>query len=267
MREAKTFRGVYHYEEIPNLIDKPSFLNSRVFHVAYKKDELFMPSMSFGDVTLYLRTLMFAKQDGRLIHSHKPVTREVLMNLLAMDCARMYVDRAIESGILIKNNGVFEVGKNAVYDNEDSIILDGVSRSVAIGVEGFDYLYNRYACGANISLLGHLFKAIPYINARYNIICHNPDETKLERVIPISASDLMDLLGLPETYDLEFVDDYEDYCITGSNELLVCIDDPLKRSPIIKSVQHYSQGRLLVVNPNLLYSGDRYNYVAWLGGF
>lgn len=43
--------------------------------------------------------------------------------------------------------------------------------------------------------LGHVLKMLHYLNFEYNILCSNPEETKFERVIPMTVSDFCERIG------------------------------------------------------------------------
>lgn len=49
--------------------------------------------------------------------------------------------------------------------------------------------------------LGHILRMLHYLNFEYNVLCWNPEETRLERVAPLTVTDFCGLIG----YDMEHV--------------------------------------------------------------
>lgn len=44
--------------------------------------------------------------------------------------------------------------------------------------------------------LGHVLKMLPYLNFEYNILCWNPEETRFDRVLPLTVADFCERIHL-----------------------------------------------------------------------
>ena len=267
MLDVKTFSPYLQQEKFDHLAGYNSFQTGGSFYVAHEKCKLFQPDAIYGDVTMYVKTLMYANPNGQLTYIGEQLKRKDLSELIALECADKYIERSLKSGLLKERSGALYVEKGAALSRESDVKLGNGRRATAISINGFDYLYRKYACVGNVSILGHLFAAMPFINARFNVLCHNPDELNFDDIIPMTSVEIADALGLCETYSLEFVDDFKDYLIVNNDEEFQTIVGEAKRSPVLNCVAHPCAGMLMVVNPNLIYSGDRYNAVNLLGGF
>ena len=48
--------------------------------------------------------------------------------------------------------------------------------------------------------LTHLYRLIPFINLKYNILCENPFEVEREKLVPLTAADICEKLGLDRKF-------------------------------------------------------------------
>ena len=53
--------------------------------------------------------------------------------------------------------------------------------------------------------IAYLFRFIPYINLRYNVVCKNPLETERSEVVRLTAKDMCHILGIDDTQVKRFI--------------------------------------------------------------
>lgn len=108
--------------------------------------------------------------------------------------------------------------------------------------------------------VGFLFQMLPFVNTEYNILCHNPYETDIEKIVPLTLNEFCIACGyktpeqrarLVKKYahiQLDIDGHKELFCSFVSN--LVNIGDSKK-----------------YINPNVLYKGSKWDEVKILGQF
>ena len=53
--------------------------------------------------------------------------------------------------------------------------------------------------------VAYLFRLIPYINLKYNILCHNPFETDKGEIVRMTVKDMCRILGVDDTHAVRFM--------------------------------------------------------------
>lgn len=98
--------------------------------------------------------------------------------------------------------------------------------------------------------LANLFKALPYINFKYNVFCANPTETDETKVEPLTWTDLARLCGYEDKKNIaKFKKDLTSLTISNHG--------------VIGEFVH-SSARIICINPRLYYSGHDAAYVEGL---
>jgi hypothetical protein len=97
--------------------------------------------------------------------------------------------------------------------------------------------------------LANLFKALPYINFKYNVFCSNPTETDETKLELLNWTDLAKLCGYDETKVTRFKKDLWNLKIFGYN--------------VIGQFETKA-GVTIIVNPKVYYGGDDVEDVKYL---
>ena len=99
--------------------------------------------------------------------------------------------------------------------------------------------------------LANLFKALPYINYKYNIFCSNPTETDKSKIEPLTWTDLARLCGYEEkNHVTKFKDSLRKLTIDGRG--------------VIGQFEGITDKKLIVVNPKIYYAGDNVDDIKGL---
>ncbi len=109
--------------------------------------------------------------------------------------------------------------------------------------------------------LGYIFEVLPFVNIQFNIICHNPKETDLNLIEPMTLDELCEKIGYNKTNRHRLLKAY--------NEIQFQIDGRRERflSIVSNGIIKDSGKSKMFVNPSVLYSGSEPESVKILGQF
>lgn len=109
-------------------------------------------------------------------------------------------------------------------------------------------------------VLNYMYKLLPFMNREYNIVCHNPLETDIEKVKPMRIGEFCEAIGYDKTHsgrisrmlfkpEFKVKDHYE-------SAIAYVVNKSLRREDFC-----------IYVNPRIFYAGNRANSVKVLGAF
>lgn len=230
---------------------------------------LFYPEVISGDLTTLFYLATFQQDDGSLSVYGKKATKDTLMKVIPGDRYKhLFISRCLENQKLIDNGGFITLNPEVVI--KDISKFDANKNNVvAVNTRNMRFVYEHYGTEANMALLGNLFRLVPYINVRYNILCFNPSEKKIKNVDFFDYSNVAEYMRNDHTIDYakewfldmmdyKLVDSYHGYCSSKHIPLT---------APLIRWVTLHGIGNFAIVNPQLIYTGDRLDYVNLIGGF
>lgn len=122
-------------------------------------------------------------------------------------------------------------------------------------IDGIRKIYK--ACPTNKHrYLGYIYKLLPYTNIEYNIFCHNPDETNIDNVKPLTLTEICSVIGLEESHTDRLRKIYRSLIFEcGGKDLYALIF--IYNQSGIKSMRGF-------INPMIFYSGSNYTKVEIL---
>lgn len=107
---------------------------------------------------------------------------------------------------------------------------------------------NLYMTNRNHRQLGYVFLMLPYINVQYNILCWNPMERDISKVMHLTVRDFCKLTGQDYMTAHRLMDAYSEIEFdVGDHRELFCAF--VRRGRDLDDTH-------IFVNPNILYSGD-----------
>lgn len=163
--------------------------------------------------------------------------------------------------ILMEEGFIFETKEGYILINNEIIKKGNMDDYEKIMKKDFSKNYTRLFSSniqnmyentnpRNRKQLANLFKAIPYINFRYNVFCENPTEVDIKKIIPMSWSDLARLCGYDEKKHLsKFKKDFFNLSIDGYDVL---------------GEFKTKEGYRIIVNPKVYYSGTNVEDIKYL---
>lgn len=101
-------------------------------------------------------------------------------------------------------------------------------------------------------LLAYLFRAIPFVNINYNMLCHNSQQTVLKLVKPMLFSEFCEKIGYSKENERRLKNKLKKLRIDGS--------------PVFNFVEN-DDGRFCYINPYVYYGGSQHSKVMVLGEF
>lgn len=107
--------------------------------------------------------------------------------------------------------------------------------------------------------LGYIFLMLPFINREYNLLCHNPYETDIDKVELMSIADFCNRIG----YDVTHID----RLLKIYDGILFDVDGRKERFCTITYNGINKCNAKICVNPNIFYIGHDYKAVEILGVF
>ena len=117
-------------------------------------------------------------------------------------------------------------------------------------------LYNRTS-PRNHGRLGLIFQMLPFINREHNILCHNPEETDINKIIPLTIDEFCGEIGYNPNQRSRLMREYSriTFDVNGTQERFCsfCFDGA-----------HRGAIRI-IINPRILYKGSYADRVGEYG--
>lgn len=154
-----------------------------------------------------------------------------------------------ENGLLFSNAEIFVRGalKRREYTSYQKFYKDGIQK-IYRSVKKSQHRY-----------LGYLFQMLPYINVEFNILCHDPAETDLDKIHPLTIGEFCDKIG----YDVSHLNRLKNIY----SKLRFDVDGKQVRFCAFVTDGSERKDMRIFVNPRVLYAGTRYDKVEILGAF
>lgn len=144
-----------------------------------------------------------------------------------------------EEGYIMINESLIKKGDMENFKNIKKDDIDNTyTRLFSTNIQNM-YLNTE---SKNRKQLANLFKILPYVNFKYNVFCENPIETDIDKIIPMTWTDLARVCGYEEkNHVTRFKKDLFKLKIYGYNVIGQFLTD---------------SGYEILVNPKIYYSGD-----------
>lgn len=150
---------------------------------------------------------------------------------------------------MIKNNIIIEKD-NCLYLNRDFFVkgnLQGLQKDADHTRLFCNFIRDIYdACDnvQSITQISYLYKLIPFVNRRTNIVCYNPKEQDPEKVYPITLGEFCDMIGYSRKNARRLVSDLLSLKCNGQNLIGFFVTNLNQTSWKI------------IVNPRIYYGGQ-----------
>lgn len=220
-------------------------------------EELF-PNMKLGHLTRLLYLSTFITYDGILKTCDKVyMTKANMNNVLKLSTKQFYefYNEMITNNIIIEDKE-----KDCLFINTDFFFKGNINDKnkynnlVRLNHDSIRKLYENTPVSKH-KTLAYVFKLIPYINKEYNILCENPLEEDINRLIILNkTSDIAKICN---------------YSVSKAKRLYEDISEiRLNNQPVIKIYQDYNTKQLRIfANSKCYYAGSDFKKVQVLGAF
>lgn len=206
---------------------------------------------------IYLATYLSYKDNVLMYSNKQPVLLDQLPELLQIKKTACYnfINKCKETKMitvcpdntLIVSKEYFAKGKLSKKQ------IYGEKYITRVYVNTVRYLYenseDRYKRG-----LSYLYSVLPWVNREYNIVCSNPTEPELDKIIPLSTAEFCEVVGLEPT---------RAQCARLRNILLPI---RINEKPVVGWTLS-ANGDRIFINPTVYYAGKKADEVKILGKF
>ncbi len=220
----------------------------------YNSNEVLDLGIRPEDITklIYLSTYM--DYENRLINKDEtPMAKDEMMTLLR--ASRNTFSKFFKS---ITDAGILKEHQQGYYYLNDDIFAKGtiagkeIKKSVMrLYVKGIRKVYDQSLMYEH-HLLSYLFRAIPFVNISYNIICHNPEEKNYNLIEPMLFCEFCEKVEYKPENERKL-----------KNKI---IGLRIGHRPVFNFVEN-SDGMFCFINPHVYYSGNKHEEVMVLGEF
>lgn len=237
------------------------------FKAVHGMDEFFMyvfgENLNMSDLTaqtaarlMYLASWL-TYDNNCLKVNNAVMSREQMKKLMKLRDRTFtnFLKEVTDAGYLIKDNDcyrlnddIFKRGKVELHAPLDE------KRFGRIYIKGIRDLYEMTPQEKH-KHLGYIFKLIPFVSRKYNIICHNPLETDRNKIIPMTVGEFCDAIGYNRNQASRLIKIYDS--ITFKVDGKECCFCAYRYAPKKENMRFY-------VNPVVFFAGDDYELVEIL---
>lgn len=254
-RENKKIRKEF-FENKQNLRLVTSDLEGGFFWGIYNPTESYYPTLSDSMLvqTMYLLTYLKYNDNVLVIredasYPYRNMTKEDVKKVIGVDKTHFarFWNELMKSGIITEcENGKlivsesFRKGRIKKNVKKDTCAVKIFSHCVRYLYENTEPRSRKY--------LAMLFRFIPYINIKYNVLCKNPLELNREDIRWMSTKEMLSILGLGERQEKRLIDTLFKICFRDKN------GDSRSVITIIQNVKNDEMRKFITINPQF-YSG------------
>ena len=209
--------------------------NGKFVWLVFQYGENLFPNISSANLTRLMYAATFCKNDGSIVR--KGLLKEK-MNLNKTSWYEFWDE-------MTSNNILYEKD-NIVYVNEKYIVKGKIHTDqnyTRLFCEYVRQLYEGCESAKAHKQLAYIFKIIPFINRRTNIVCNNPTEQDENKVTPMSLGDFCDVIGYDRSHARRLAKELLKIRINGELAVGFFVSDLREET------------WLLVTNPKLYFGG------------
>ena len=235
-------------------------------HFIYKYGKPIMESLELKcignkaniHIIRFIQLATYSTFGGKLFDSNRNRIKRSSLKTIWDTTSKTSVKQTYE--LLMECGYIYETEEGYIMISEDLIVKGAIEDFKKLKKDDMDLTYTRLF-SKNIQALyegtepkarkqlANLFKILPYINFKHNILCANPTETDKNKLVLYNWTDLARICGYDETNITKFKRELWKLKIYGYN-----------------TIGQFSSGNsyYICVNPKLYYSGDNIEDVEFL---
>ena len=250
------------YENFKRNIDVEDADKRFVFHIYQVCSDTF-PDMEAAHLTRLIYLATFLNYDNNIVTPNgKPMNKAMVQKQLMLKDPQFYRfwNDMVKKKILL-------VGETAISLNE-SIFFRGSTASIKkrcgqngttftrLYIHGIRELYEKSTTSSH-KTLSYMFRILPYVSHKFNVVCSNPYETNSELVQPMSAQEIAEAIG------------YEKHNISALmrkliNTTFIVDGKEMGALGIVSSYLAAGNKSEMFINPKVYYAGDAHDEVRIL---
>lgn len=281
VKQKKDFYDKKHQQQLLNVLKKKQIneIGEFIWSVYYINTVYNPCNISEPNITRLMYLATFIDYDGYLLKPNSPqlftnqnkeyMDKHDMKNIMGLK-PRTFTNFYNE---VILDKKLFTISDDNKYKINDFYFSKGIidktkirnlaehnSYITKLYIKGVRELYAK-ATPTSHKTLSYLFQIIPYVNRKYNIVCHNPLETDLKKVEPMTLGEFCKTIGYDESH---------------SNRLFSTLFEPMFATDDgnVQSAVRYvaTKGTSkktynIFINPRVYYAGDNWKEIEVLGVF
>lgn len=210
-----------------------------------------------SDLTRLMFISTYLDYNCSLSHdNHKTINKSNMNNLLKLS------DREFKYFYqeMIKNN-IFTEQENKVYINTSFFYKGDISNNLfndknitRLYINGVREIYNK-SLPKSHKQLSYIFKVLPFVNIHYNIICKNPLEYNMDKIIPMTISEFCQIIHYDKKNIKRLINIFSN-CYNIKNEYILSF-----------VLNQDLENAKMFINPYIYYAGNEWDKVKFLGCF
>lgn len=115
------------------------------------------------------------------------------------------------------------------------------------------YIYENCTNIRDHAKISYIFKIIPFVNRKTNIVCFNPDEMDEQKINPMSFGDFCDAVKYDRSNASRLFKDLMKFTVQGKH--LMCY----------VAIDNYAISKMfMIINPNIYYGGIEHNNAKFI---
>lgn len=225
------------------------------FWTTYEDGKSYYPDIPDDMLAKIIYLLTYLDYDKNILvvrdsvtEPYRPMLRDDVRKVIRLHRCKFsnFWKKLMSTGIISENeDGSLSVsphffrGKLSKGDKQGTAAMKIFTHAVRYLYENTEVRSHRY--------LAYLYRLIPYISLKYNILCFNPLETQDTNIRKMTAKDLCELLGMDESNQKRLIDtllnlSFVDKCGDERSVIRVIVDkkNSERRNFILINPQFYS---------------------------
>lgn len=256
-KEKNKKEGYDHY--VSNLLPLPTLLQEEYGNFIHTRYESLLEKINYDTATAFRFIYLCSFMDydtGYVIWKNRKIKNDSLIDLFNVSkntISKIKNDLYGNDLIHTDINGYILI--NTEYSYRGSIVKDSDYKKQCTRIfnNSIQELYEKSNDSKEHKLLGKFILLLPYINIWHNIICLNPKEKKIEKLILPNATQLDDILKAGARNSAKTINELFKITVGGEKTILMVTDK--------YSVKMY------LVNPRIYYGGNNVNELKETMGY
>lgn len=269
-KQAAVERQSLHQEIASQLSGTGGTPSNSFVWVVYESSAVLFDALEKGShVTMLIYLSTFCDYDGVIIWEKHPATKRDLRTILCVsesEAQRFWL-AVTEMGACREEDGVLRIDsrffrRGKVRSSELKAMAGRNTYLTRMYIDAVRSLY-KSAKPRSLKTLAYIFQVMPFVNREYNIVCHNPLETVLDLVVPMTLGELCDTLGYYGANSARMID--------GLLRARFSLSEGSREESAVRYVisdrLRDKRAYTLFINPNVYYAGSNWDEVKILGQF
>lgn len=227
----------------------------------YDISKEYLPNIKPQNIARMMYIVSYLGYDGYLVYSNgRTITKQGIYKRLGISRTQAdeFYNEMTTNNIFIEQNDKIYI--NSCYFCKGSInkIKKHNKNITRLYVSNVKEIYESIPIALH-KHMGYIFKVIPFVNRRYNILCKNPTESTYENIQPISLNEFCNIVNYAEKHKKTII-------------TKLCNEFYINRQHVINFIHHESKRknmhqRCIIINPKIYYSSDDWDTIDNIGKF